>query len=207
MKIISILILSFFLLFSNISSYSQQNDWQSTVDIALFFFKDGNFSEALHFSLKSLEIAKKDFGEVSEPYFISLLFISQVYSRLQDLENSIKYASLAINIARKLYPTSEYPEGHPFLATSINNLGFLYLEKGEYSKAEGLLEEGLQMLRNIYSKERYPEGHPDLATSINNLGLLYQEKGEYSKAEGLLEEGLQMLRNIYSKERYPEGHP
>jgi CHAT domain-containing protein/tetratricopeptide (TPR) repeat protein len=113
----------------------------------------------------------------------------------------------ALDIRRRLYPKKRYPQGHPDLATSINNLAFLYQSAGEYGRAEPLYQEALAMRRVLFPKERYPNGHPDLALSINNLAFLYDSAGQYGRAEPLLKEALVMCRALFPKDRFPQGHP
>src|SRR4051812_23541948 len=42
----------------------------------------------------------------------------------------------ALEVARLLYPKSEFPDGHPDLARSLNNLGVLYQIQGKLTAAE-----------------------------------------------------------------------
>jgi CHAT domain-containing protein len=110
-------------------------------------------------------------------------------------------------VIRALFPKSNYPDGHPFLARSLNNLGSLHQAAGEYGKAEPFFREALEMHRALFPKSKYPDGHPYLANSINNLGALHHYAGEYGKAEPLYREALEMRRALYPKAQYPDGHP
>src|SRR5262245_41753952 len=58
----------------------------------------------------------------------------------------------ALAMYRKHYPKERYPQGHPDLARSLNNLAFLHKSRGEYGKAEPLFREALQMRRGLYPK-------------------------------------------------------
>src|SRR5260370_36526095 len=46
-----------------------------------------------------------------------------------------------------LYPKEKYPQGHPYLASSLNNLGCLLRAQGEYARAEPFCREALKMYR------------------------------------------------------------
>ncbi|MCX7737359.1 MAG: tetratricopeptide repeat protein, partial [Candidatus Kapabacteria bacterium] len=118
-----------------------------------------------------------------------------------------KFYINAISISQRLYPIDKYPEGHPDLAKSLNNLAYLYQDQGRLSKAAPLYLEALEMTKKLYPKDRYPEGHPDLATSLNNLANLYHDQGRLSKAEPLYLEALEMRKKLYPRDRYPDGHP
>ncbi len=58
-------------------------------------------------------------------------------------------------------PRNATPEGHPQLAITLNNLGFLDQTQGEYSKAQEFYQQALDMLRQLYPAKRYPQGHED----------------------------------------------
>ena len=51
----------------------------------------------------------------------------------------------------------------------MNNLAVLYLDQGQYAKAEPLFVKALEVRRRVLGEE-----HPDTLTSMNNLALLYQ---------------------------------
>jgi CHAT domain-containing protein len=52
---------------------------------------------------------------------------------------------------RKLYPPGRYPDGHPDLARSLNNLGSLLQDRGELAWAEPLLRDALAMYQRLGS--------------------------------------------------------
>jgi tetratricopeptide (TPR) repeat protein len=78
-----------------------------------------------------------------------------------------------------------------------NQLGRVYLNMGEYSKALSFYERSLEI-----KKIALPPNHPDLATSYNNIGLVYYNMGEYSKALSYLEKAQQILQKSL-----PPTHP
>ena len=56
------------------------------------------------------------------------------------------------------------PEGHPDIATSLNNLAALLYITGRYGEAEPLYCEALAI-----RKQALPKGHPSIANSLNDL--------------------------------------
>src|SRR4051794_24147139 len=62
---------------------------------------------------------------------------------LGKLEESLK-------IRRSLYPKQKYPDGHPELANSLNNVGFVLTTSGRAEKAVPLLEEAVGIYRKLY---------------------------------------------------------
>ena len=107
---------------------------------------------------------------------------------------------------QSLYPKDRYPQGHPDLAGSLNNLGGLLLDQGSYVEGRGYYERALAMHQSLYPKDRYPQGHPDLAQSLNNLGFLLFAQGSYGE-RGDDERAPAMHQSLYPKDRYPQGHP
>jgi CHAT domain-containing protein/Tfp pilus assembly protein PilF len=112
-----------------------------------------------------------------------------------------------LEIRRRLYPAEKYPDGHPDLANSLNNVGFMLDEQKEYGKAERFYRDALEMNRKLYPAAKYPDGRPELAMSLNNLGAFLVERGEYGKAEPLYRDALDINRRLYPAEKYPDGHP
>ncbi len=73
----------------------------------------------------------------------------------------------------------------------------LYSLQGEYSKAEPLFINALQLARKVSG-----EKHSDTLTSMSNLALLYESQGKYSKAEPLYAKTLKLMSKILG-----EHHP
>ena len=59
---------------------------------------------------------------------------------------------------------------HPDVATSLNNLAYLYHHQGRYSEAEPLYFEALAMFERVQGTN-----HPNTITVRNNLQLLQQQ--------------------------------
>jgi tetratricopeptide (TPR) repeat protein len=112
-------------------------------------------------------------------------------------------------------------DNHPDVATSLNNLAYLYKSQGRYPEAEPLYLEALDLRKQLLG-----DNHPDVATSLNNLGQLYYSQGRYPEAEPLLLEALDLIKRLlgddhpdvatslnnlaglyYSQGRYPEAEP
>jgi CHAT domain-containing protein/Tfp pilus assembly protein PilF len=112
-----------------------------------------------------------------------------------------------VPILEGLYSKAKYPQGHPELATSLNDLGVLLQEQGEYGLARPYLERALAMREALYPRHKLPQGHPELATSLSNLGILLYMQGEYGLARPDLERALAMREALYPRDKFPQGHP
>ena len=79
----------------------------------------------------------------------------------------------------------------------LNQLGVVYKDMGEYSKALSYYEQSLE----IY-KVGFPPNHSPFATSYNNVGMVYYTMGEYSKPLSSYERSLEIR-----KVALPPNHP
>jgi tetratricopeptide (TPR) repeat protein/CHAT domain-containing protein len=120
---------------------------------------------------------------------------------------AIKAMEQALAMRQRLYPTDQYPQGHPDLATSLNNLGFLLKAQGKYGQALRYYKQALELDQRLYPADKFPQGHPHLATDLNNLGLLLQAQGQYGQALGYSKQALEMDQRLYPTDQYPAGHP
>ena len=88
-------------------------------------------------------------------------------------------------------------EGHPYYATSLNDLAELYQAKGDYTQAEPLCRQALAIHKRVLG-----EGHPYYAASLDNLARLCGAKGDYAQAEPLYRQALAIRKRVLG-----EGHP
>jgi tetratricopeptide (TPR) repeat protein len=95
------------------------------------------------------ELTEEERGKLAKE---AAKFYQQVDQLYQDGNNAAATAlqEKSLKMARRLYPAEKYPDGHPNLATIINNLGLLLKERGEYGKAEPLYRDSLEMRRRLY---------------------------------------------------------
>jgi tetratricopeptide (TPR) repeat protein len=68
-------------------------------------------------------------------------------------------------------------DGHPNVATWLNNLAEMYKEQGRYTDAELLFKRSLTIDEGALGRD-----HPDIAASLNNLASLYDAQGRYADA-------------------------
>ena len=75
-----------------------------------------------------------------------------------------------------------FGENLPFVARSLNNIGSLYDNLGEYQNALEFYLNSLSIKRNLFefllkslslNKNLYGDIHPDVARSLSNIGLVY----------------------------------
>ena len=128
----------------------------------------------------------------------SLVYVAKIASVLCDLayySESLYYCMKVLAIREKVLP-----ENHPDIATSLDNIGGVYVQLGEYEKIKQALEYCLKAL--TIKKKFLPENHPDIATLYNDVGSVYYKLGDHKQA---LEYYLKAL--AVAKKVLPVNHP
>ena len=86
-------------------------------------------------------------------------------------------------------------EDNAAYADSLNSLGLLHREVGDYPEAKSYFEGALRVYSALVG-----EGHPVLANIMNNLGELYHEMGNYSEAELRYQKALDIYSTALGKQ-------
>ncbi|MCT0207568.1 CHAT domain-containing protein [Synechococcus sp. CS-1332] len=84
---------------------------------------------------------------------------------------------------------------HPDTASSLNNLGLLYIKESAFAKAEPLLIRALAIRTRILGPD-----HPFTALSTNNLAWLYYNQNKNAKAEPLYRRALAIAEKALGPE-------
>jgi len=138
-------------------------------------------------------IARKK-GEPDESLATLYSSLGNTYKQRLDSGKTTNYQAdlkAAIAAYQKAVELQEELKSDLALATSLNNLAFLYEFQGSYTEAE------LLYLRSLSIREKQlGADHTDFAESLNNLGLLYQSQERYAESEPLF------LRSLSITEKY-----
>jgi nephrocystin-3 len=86
---------------------------------------------------------------------------------------------------------------HPDTLGSVNNLGGLLHDKGDYEGAEALCRRALNGREKVLGSE-----HPDTLMSMNNLGSLISYQGDYKDAEVLYRRALEGKEKALGAEHF-----
>ncbi len=124
---------------------------------------------------------------------------SKLEKEAQGLSRGARYDE-ALTQAKKVLEIREKIRGkdHAEVGKSLITLARLYFDKGDYPKAEPLLQRALM----IYEKT-LGATHPEIANLLRHLATLYQSKGDYSAAEPLLIRALAICERTFGSE-HPE---
>jgi CHAT domain-containing protein/lipopolysaccharide biosynthesis regulator YciM len=160
--------------------------------IGLVYYIKDEYTKALEYYHKGLEIRKKSLGEIHPDVAAAYNNIGIVYRQKGEYDKALEYYQKDLLINLKVLG-----ENNPAVAGSYGNIGNVYKTKGEYDKA---LEYHVKSLQgNVNS---LGEKHPMVAHCYNNIGLVYYFKQDYDKALEYHLKSLEIRRNVLS-----ETHP
>ncbi|HXP59167.1 MAG TPA: serine/threonine-protein kinase, partial [Dongiaceae bacterium] len=81
-------------------------------------------------------------------------------------------------------------------AELLNTLGNVYMELGEYARADAMIRQALALRKSVFGKK-----HPRVADSLHDLGALLRNQGRPVEAEALFRQALAMRRELLGNER------
>lgn len=154
---------------------------------SIFFFQK-NYELALEKYQETYSIAKR--LKHKRYQYNSLGALGGTYSRMEQLENSIKYNLRAFKLAKKI----NYKIG---LAYSAHNIGFDYFSAEKYDSA-------LVYLQESYLLKKESNDIWGQTESLESIGNTYIELGKYDLAIDYLNRSLVMAKSIQSKPRILE---
>jgi tetratricopeptide (TPR) repeat protein len=94
------------------------------------------------------------------------------------------------------------PEGHPDIATALNNLGTFYFTVGRLREAGEFLERSLEIRRQALAQNHPDIALPDIAQSLNNLAALDRKLGNLAPATARLRKAVDIRLKVFG-----EMHP
>ncbi len=122
---------------------------------------------------KVISIAKHDTIKVNAlVYWDNIIYVSDPQL---DLELNKQIQVICENNLTKQLSEKEIHKFKKSIAASLNNIGNIYEEKGDYAKAMGYYTKSLKNYEGIGVKE-------GIAKSLNNIGLIYNKQGDFAKA-------------------------
>jgi len=141
----------------------------------------GRFEEADPLLQRALEIRREagDPGDLAES-LTNLGTLRSEQGRYDEVEPLLTEALIAYRAA--------YGDDHPLIATGLNNLGSLYLARGEFDQAADYFRRAIDLLSRLGSDSA------QLVTSFTNLAGVYVRKGDLDRSDSLLQRALDIQR-------------
>ena len=84
----------------------------------------------------------------------------------------------------------------PDVADSFNNIGNVYLQKGDLGNALVQYQKALEIRTRVFGSD-----HPDVAASFYNIGNVYLAKGDLENALFQLNKGLDVFAAVMTMSR------
>ncbi len=88
------------------------------------------------------------------------------------------------------------PPDHPDLARSLNALGNVHLDQGEYDQALGRYREAQQLRERVFGP-----GHPVVAGTLNNVSIILRRKKDFDGAVEVLERAVRIYESSSGTDR------
>jgi tetratricopeptide (TPR) repeat protein len=157
-------------------------------------------------ALRDALVAAWDEGdETARPAYVALL---QAYSQegKDELGPGIAaYCAAAVAERRLDSPQALrlYKEAEQFFGTakepawqarSLNNIGEVYADQGDYAKALDCFYLALSMYQKLYDGP-----HHNVASSLSNIAVMYRYRGEYGRALEYHRRALAMRQKLYNR--------
>ena len=161
-------------------------------NIGLAYANIANYTKAIDYLLKALEINKGIFGENHPDTAAYYNNLGSCYISLGIYNKAIEYHLRALEIKKEIFG-----ENHPDIVASYDNLGICYRSIGDYDTA---INYHLQSLKIF--KEFFGENHTKTAGSYNNLGICYRHIEDYNTAINYHLKALKITKEIFG-----ENHP
>jgi tetratricopeptide (TPR) repeat protein len=124
-----------------------------------------------------------------------LTVMGRTYRRLGVFDKALPLLQKALAIGRPVFGQDSAD-----LAQSLNDLGVMLSERGDYAEAARSLEEALRMRRKVLGS-----AHADVAITLVELGRVYQDQGFNERAEPLQREALAIRRRVLGEQHGEVG--
>ncbi|CAF1072341.1 unnamed protein product [Rotaria sp. Silwood1] len=180
-----------------ILSYETPKD-NETVRASRFYYlgeikcHKGNYTEALEFYQKSLEIREKCLPSNHPDLAATYNGIGLIHDNMGEYAKALEFYQKSLDIQQTSISSNQ-----PKLAETYNNIGAVYLHLGDIWKALEFYQNSLEI-----SPTYLPPNHPDMASIYNNIAQVYHRIQEYPKALEFYQKSLEIRQKSL-----PENHP
>ena len=167
------------------------SDFYNLADVSYNMYQ---FSQALSYARKALEIRKKYFSSDDIEIIVLVSLFAGIYTRLNRLKRAENLYMWAIDKLEKnpeadiLQLSAHYCD----IATFFRERGY----PGDYEKAEFYYQKAEAGMKEVYGSKP----HPEMAAFYDAYALLYDNMGKFDKALSLLEQALSIREKTLEKE-------
>jgi CHAT domain-containing protein/Tfp pilus assembly protein PilF len=150
----------------------------------------GEYREAEHHLREALQIMQRLFGEHHPEVANRTVALATLYRDKGDLDAAENMYWRAVEVLER-HPSPEY------LATALNDLGSILIDRGQFDKAEQCTARALAIRQRLFGSRNF-----FVAQSTNNLAEIHRLQGHYEKAGPLYDVALESFEAVLGS-----GHP
>lgn len=158
-------------------------------NLASVYKEQGDYSNALNYYYKALEINTKD-GIEQYNYINIYLNIATIYQEIGDLERALEIYHKILDI-RDHATNADTSD----IAKTYNNIATIYLQQKEFDKAIHLYHKSIYILNELLGND-----HTAIATVLNNIASVYTVLGDYVQAQEYNFKALSIRKKILGVE-------
>jgi class 3 adenylate cyclase/uncharacterized protein HemY len=151
--------------------------------IGICHYKLGNYSEAINWFQKSLDLLREK-GDL-ESVASMLNNIGLNYKMQGNYDKAVEYYEQTIQIDEELGKGNE-------IAKTLNNIGMVYRVRGKYDKAIEYFERSLSLKSSL-------KDQVGVSKTLNNMGLVYTEWKKYDEAILNFRESLKIGQSLITE--------
>ncbi len=133
-------------------------------------------------------------------------YLGNFYQEMGRYERAYGCYVTALTRAQEMFPESDYPQGHPLLSATIQNIATHLWLLGDTEVAAAYYQEALGMNERLYPSDAYPRGHRLLMAACMAWGNVLVREGRHEEAEAYLRRAEQIAMAQYPASAYPDGH-
>jgi tetratricopeptide (TPR) repeat protein len=170
-------------------SLQAQTDFPAMKQQFLDYRRADNQDSALYIARKMNQLALKEQSDTSYWYALSMRYQGNPHDTWGNTDSTIYYWSRSVALFKKHHPeSSDY-------ATSLDNLGGLYSDIGDYKAAEPFYKQALEIYKKALGEE-----HPAYANGLMSVGILYSDMWDYKAAEPYFKQSLEIYKKALGEE-------
>ena len=164
--------------------------WQLLSSLSNVLYQKNDYSEALEYSTRAVDIGEIIWGTDHPQYAKSLDVLSINYHHLGNDEEAIRLGKEALEIRKKVFG-----KDHPDYAMSLGNLAEYYSDLGYYEEALRFGTEALEIIKKVCGDEK-----PDYAAGLFHLAIYYSELGNHEEAIRIGTRALEIIKKVCGDE-------
>ena len=152
-------------------------------NMAIIYYNQGNYSKALEFNLKALQLFEKTNDKIGE--YNTYLNIGSIH-HIQDNEKALGYYEKALVVAKELNDSVK-------ICTAYGDIGLVYGHKKMFEKS-------LMYLRAVLAISEKKGDKRTVATTYNNIANVYEDKNEIDSSLAYHSKSLKINKTIGDKQ-------